>query len=101
MKNLCNTILFLALACFSLPARAQDEKPTLLLSLHYYDANNSVQWLQVQARIKANNQLKPLNGTVIQLYLDTLSPEYLITKLRTDEKGEAQSFLPLSLKEKW
>src|SRR4051812_28666073 len=101
MKSLCNTILFLALASYYLPAKAQDEKPTLLLSLHYYDANNSVQWLQVQGRIKANNQLQPLNGTVIQLYLDTLSPEYLITKLRTDEKGEAQSFLPLSLKEKW
>jgi hypothetical protein len=101
MKNLCNAILLLALACFALASKAQEEKPTLLLSLHYFEANNSVQWLQVQGRIKANNQLQPLNGAVIQLYLDSLSPGFLITKLRTDEKGEGRSVLPPSMKNQW
>src|SRR5438270_2991438 len=101
MKNLFKLSLTAGFLCFCFATKAQNEKPTLLLSLHYYDANNRVQWLQVQGRIKANNQLKPLDGAVIQFYLDSLSPEFLITKLRTDEKGEGRTVIPPSFKEKW
>ncbi|MFL5740707.1 MAG: hypothetical protein ACJ75B_10855 [Flavisolibacter sp.] len=101
MKNLFKLSLTAGFLCFCFATKAQNEKPALLLSLHYYDANNRVQWLQVQGRIKANNQLTPLDGAVIQLYLDSLSPEFLITKLRTDEKGEGRTVIPPSFKEKW
>ena len=80
---------------------AQDEKPELMLNLSHYTENNSIQYLKVQAQLKANNKLQPMNGVDVQLYLDSVSSSNLIAQLKTDERGSAQTTIPPGLKNLW
>jgi hypothetical protein len=81
--------------------QAQEEKPGMLVSCHYFVKNNSVQYLLVQTKIKANKKLQVLPGVVLKLFLDQSIPENLIAKVRTNEKGEAKAVLPIVLKALW
>ncbi|MGZ5192221.1 MAG: hypothetical protein ACXWCZ_14525, partial [Flavisolibacter sp.] len=104
MKKLFNHKTFSLLVCFMLTItlKAQEaEKPELLVNLGYYTSNNSIQYLQVKTMIKADNKLQPVKDVVVQLYLDSISPENLISKVSTNEKGIAKAGVPVSLKNKW
>ena len=91
-------LLFVASSvCFA----QEKEAPELMTHLGYYTTNNSMQYLKVQTQLKADNKLQPLKDVVVQLYLDSLSPENLISKVRTDAKGFAQAAIPVTLKDKW
>jgi hypothetical protein len=77
------------------------EKPELILHVGYYNTNNTVQHLKVQTQLKADNKLQALKDVVVQLYLDSLTPENLISKVRTNEKGVAETNIPISLRKQW
>jgi hypothetical protein len=79
----------------------EKEKPELIVRLSYYTENNSLQYLKVQTQLKADNKLQAVKDVVVQLYLDSLSAESLISKARTNEKGMATSSIPVSLKNQW
>lgn len=102
MKKLLNikTGLLICFLTFTPKLFAQD-KPELMLNLNHYTENNSVQYLKVQAQLKANNKLQPMNGVEVQLYLDSVSNSNFIAKLKTDEKGSAQTIIPIALKNTW
>lgn len=72
-----------------------------MLSLRHFTENNSLQYLKVQAQLKANDKLQPLKDFAVQLYLDTVSASTIIGKLKTDENGMAQSTIPAGLKNLW
>src|SRR5215218_3699625 len=93
-------VLFLSIASGIVIAQ-DEEKPELLVSLHYFNANNNIQHLDVQTRIKANKKINVVKDVVLQLYLDSLIAENLIAKVRTNNKGQASSTIPVSLKDKW
>ena len=80
---------------------AQDEKPELMLSIKHVTENNSLQYLKVQAQLKAQNKLQPLKDLAVQIYLDSVDAPNLIGKIKTDEKGSAQTIVPASLKNLW
>src|SRR5688572_10070479 len=104
MKKLLNYKITGLLVCLMLTIalHAQEaEKPELLVNLGYYSSNNSHQYLQVKTMIKADNKLQPVKDVVVQLYLDSVSAENLISKIRTNEKGIAKAGIPVSLKDKW
>ena len=104
MKKLHKQIVSLFLLCsiLSITLYAQEtEKPELLVNLGYYTANNMMQYVQVKTQMKAKNKLQPVKDVVVQLYLDSLSDENLVAKLKTNDKGTAKAGIPLTLKEKW
>jgi hypothetical protein len=82
-------------------AAVQEEKPELMVNLHYYSVNNSYQYLKTDVKLKADNKLQPVKDVVLQVYLDSATAENLIGKTTTNAKGEAKSPIPWSLKDKW
>jgi hypothetical protein len=80
---------------------AQNDKPELMLNLRHFTENNSVQYLKVQAQLKADNKLKALQDVSVRLYLDSVSKGNLIGTLKTNENGSAQITIPASLKQLW
>lgn len=96
-KPIC---LALALA-FCTVLFAQGEKPELSVNLRYFNQNGSLQYLKVKTMVKEDNKLQPVTGAVLNLYLDEANADNLIGKVKTDEKGEAKSIVPPSLKDKW
>jgi hypothetical protein len=91
------------ICCFIIATKmfAQDEKPELMLNLRHFTENNSLQYLKVQAQLKANNKLQPLKDVIVQLYLDSVGTANLIGKIKTNEKGSAQTAIPAGLKDLW
>ena len=103
MKTLLKKILVGWIGCFIIAMKvlAQDEKPELMLSLKHFTENNSLQYLKVQVQLKADNKLQPLKDVEVQLYLDSADAANLIGKIKTDEKGSAQTLVPVGLKNLW
>lgn len=104
MKKLHNINAICGLICFfiiGIKVFAQDEKPELMLNLSHFTENNSLQYLKVQAQLKADNKLQPLKDVAVQLYLDSVGAANLIGKIKTNEKGSAQTTIPAGLKELW
>jgi len=102
MKTLLKLVAILAFAFIGKTVFAQKETKTdILVSYRYFVRNNSLPYLLVQTRIKADNKLQTLPGVVLKLFLDQSIPENLIAKVRTDEKGMAKAALPISLKTIW
>jgi len=102
MKKLLNikTGLVIFFLILTLKLFAQD-KPELMLNLNHYTENNSIQYLKVQAQLKADNKLQPMKNVDVQLYLDSIGESNFIAEIKTDERGSAQTTIPASLKNVW
>jgi len=98
-----NSILILISLVLIRPhALAQDSLkglPAVLLSYNLED--NKVPYLFVRSVLKKGKKSEPLPKQVVKLFLDSTSPENLIAKIYTDEKGRGRSILSSSLKDKW
>jgi hypothetical protein len=103
MKALLRKIIGGWICCLLVGSRlfAQADKPELMLSLRHFTENNSVQYLKVQAQLKANNKLQALKDVAVRVYLDTADASHFLASLKTDEKGSAQTVVPVSLKDVW
>jgi len=104
MKKLHNIKAICGLICFliiGMKVFAQDEKPELMLNLSHFTENNHLQYLKVQTQLKADNKLQALKDVVVQLYLDSVGAANLIGKIKTNEKGSAQTTIPAGLKDLW
>ena len=80
---------------------AQEDKPSLMVNMKYFVTDNHYQELVVQTFLKVDRKLSPVKDVVLQLYLDSVAPELLIGKVRTNQKGVARAVIPYSLKEAW
>src|SRR5574337_1260566 len=101
LHNIKSAATFICFFILAMKVFAQDDKPELMLNLRHFTENNSLQYLKVQAQLKANDKLQPLKDFAVQLYLDTVNTSNLIGKLKTDENGMAQSTIPAGLKNLW
>src|SRR5215203_1110557 len=102
MKTPHKIFPIIILVCLSFTSvSAQEEKPEMLVSCHYFVKNNSFQYLLVQTKLKANRKMQVLPGVVLKLFLDQSIPENLIAKVWTNENGEARAVLPIALKALW
>jgi hypothetical protein len=72
-----------------------------IVRLHYYNSNNSFQYILVESLLKAGKKFEPQKLKTIQLYLDSNIVDNLIGKVVTDEKGKAIITLPPQLKAIW
>lgn len=103
MKKLLriNTGFVICFFAFSLKLFGQDDKPEVMLNVNHYTENNAVQYVGVRAQLKADNKLQPMKDVDVQLYLDSVSGSNLIARLKTDERGSAQTIIPAGLKNSW
>lgn len=71
-----------------------------IIKLHYYNDNNSMQYLMLESTLKKGKIFSPQQNKLYDLYLDTGTAN-LVAKLRTGENGKAKAFIPASLKSVW
>ena len=72
-----------------------------VVKLHYYNNNNSLQYLLLESNLKKGKLLTPQANKTYQLFLDSSSNENLIATLKTDVTGKAKAFIPPTLKTNW
>ncbi len=77
------------------------EKSTLSLNLSYFVKNNSSQYLIATAQTKIEGRFQPVKDIEVSIFLDSISLENLVGKIKTDEAGKAKAFLPTNLKDLW
>ncbi len=82
---------------------AQDDSipATPVVKLHYFNNNNSLQYLLLESMLKKGKIFTPQKNKTYELYLDSSIAEKLIAKIQTNENGKAKVFIPPPLKIAW
>lgn len=105
MKHNNSLFIFLLISMsFSLQSVRAQEKTSpgkTIVSLRYYNANNSVQYLVLQSQLKKEGQITPISGKKYDIFLDKSDPANLIAKVTTDKNGKANAFIPPTMKSAW
>ena len=110
MKHIPKTrISILLILCFMasvLSISAQDTakaepviKAEPAVKVRYFSNNNNIQYLIVKSVI--GKKLLPLPMKVVNVYLDSVSADNLITKTTTDNNGKSIIFIPITFQDKW
>jgi hypothetical protein len=91
------------LLIFRIDARSQEDSivPEPVVKLHYYNINNSQQYVLLESMMKKGKLLTPQPKKKYELYLDSSVAENRVGSLITDAAGKAKAFLPPSLKTAW
>src|ERR1044071_8676360 len=107
MKNMYRNrciILFLLFAGVLMNNRlvAQEDSlvPKSVVKLHYFNSNNSLQYLLLESMLKRGKTLTPQKNKAYEIYLDS-GVQHLVATVTTDESGKAKAFIPPSLKADW
>ena len=78
------------------------QKPTLSLTLKYFNDNNKTHHLLVQAKSKINGKFQQIEGAAVHFYITGDANKYnLLGKAVTDDKGEAIIVIPAAAKNEW
>ena len=95
-------VLFVFMA-MSHNAIAQNDsvKPVSIVTLRYFNINNSMQYLLLKSQSKLGRVFTPQENKTYEIYLDSSTQNNLIGKVQTDEKGLAKAILPPSLAAQW
>lgn len=108
MKNYLNNLVIipalgLALTSASLYAQeAGHEKPALFVSLRYFNKDNKIPYLIINAKSKIEGKFQPVKNTIVNVYIDSINDEKnIIGKFITDEQGSAKAILPPGMKAVW
>ena len=100
-----NKIIVVALALLMagpVPVFAQDStKSELVMTVSYFMNNNKLVYLAVNTKTKIEKKFQPVQGMVVNLYLDSDSAANLVGKVTTNEKGLAKAIIPPALKNVW
>jgi hypothetical protein len=101
--NKCLLILFALLTIFVFRVKAQEDKveQKKIVNLHYFNSNNSLQYLLLESILKTGKKLEPQKNKAFQIYLDSNKAENLITKALTDDNGKIKAIIPPQLKNVW
>ena len=79
-----------------------DEKPTLSLTLKYFNDDNKTHHLLVQAKSKINGKFQQIDGVPVQFYITSNADQHnLIGNAITNDKGEAVVVIPATVKMEW
>jgi hypothetical protein len=96
-------LLSIVFVAMSNKAAAQDDsvKPTSIVSLRYFNINNSTQYLLLKSVSKLGRVLTPQENKTYDIYLDSSVQNNFIGKVTTDEKGLAKAIIPPALASRW
>jgi hypothetical protein len=102
MKKLLKTSIAIFILLVNHIAFAQtEEKPEPSVNIQYYNLNGALQYLKLNVMVKQDKKLQPVSNAGLQVYLDEAVTENLIGNVKTNEKGNASTTIPPSLKDKW
>lgn len=73
---------------------------TPVVRLHYFNNNNSMQYLLLESLLKKGRVLSPQKNKTYSIFLDS-GEDNLIAEVQTDENGKAKAFIPPQLKTAW
>ena len=73
----------------------------LHLSVGYVNSNGRTQYVKGTAKTKTNGKFGFVRGLAVRFYIKADSPQYLLGKAVTNEKGEAVVYLPPGAKDVW
>jgi hypothetical protein len=76
-------------------------KGDVSLGVNYFIVNNQVPYLLVRAKSKIDGKFQPVVGITIKLFLDKDSTGTLIGNVITNDKGEASTIIPATVKAEW
>jgi len=95
-------VLFVFMA-ISHKAVAQNDsvKPVSIVTLRYFNVNNSMQYLLLKSVSKVGRIFTPQENKTYEIYLDSSGQNNLIGKVQTDEQGLAKAIIPPSLATQW
>jgi hypothetical protein len=95
-------LLFALLITFLSRVAGQDSaEQKEIIKLHYFNNNNSLQYLLLEGILKTGKKSEPQRNKVFKLFLDKDQPENLIAKVLTDTNGKAKAIIPPQLKSAW
>ena len=80
---------------------AQVEKNKLILGLGYYNNNNQLQYLKANTKAKIDGKFTQVAGIELRFYIGSESPDHLLGKAKTDDKGQAALMIPPGAKDEW
>ena len=103
MKKHYYRILLAAFGFLPLLIIAQGvEKNSLSLTLKYFNNNNQMQYLLVQAKSKIDGKFQRISSIPVSFYIASeTAKENLLGKAITNEKGEASILIPPIAKAEW
>jgi len=103
MKNHNHKILLAICSTLPLLMMAQNaEKNSLSLGLKYFNNNNQMQYLVVQAKSKIDGKFQQIPNLSVSFYIASETvKENLLGKAVTNEKGEASILIPHTAKAEW
>lgn len=80
----------------------QDSTPAKKITrLHYYNSNNSLQYIILESMLKKGKVLSPRQHLHYALYLDSSTAPLLLANMETNESGVAKAFIPPAFKTAW
>ena len=95
-------VVIIALAPSLLMAQDAVEKPTLILSLKYFNDNNKTHHLEVQAKSKIDGKFQMIASVPVQFYIGSVADKSsIIGKGLTNPKGIATVIIPATVKTQW
>lgn len=96
-------LIFLFSLLFTKVVNAQEDSVVKekTIKMHYYNSNNSMQYLLFETLLKSGKKTEPQKNITVQIFLDSNNATNLLGKYVTDENGRAKAFLPPSLKTVW
>ncbi len=96
-------LLFFAFIAMNSKVAAQTDsvKPVSIVSLRYFNINNSTQYLLLKSMSKLGRVLTPQENKTYTIYLDSSTQNNLIGKVTTDEEGLAKTIFPITLSAQW
>ncbi len=82
-------------------AQNDSVKPVSVVTLRYFNVNNSMQYLLLKSQSKLGRVFTPQENKTYEIYLDSSTQNNLIGKVQTNEQGLAKAVLPPSLATQW
>lgn len=80
-------------------AQSDSVPATKVIRMHYYNVNNSMQYILLESQLKKEKNFTPQANKTYNLYLDSVSNP--LATVKTDKDGKAKAFIPPSLKTAW
>lgn len=103
LNKLVALLLILAFIATGNKASAQDDsvKPVSVVTLRYFNINNSTQYLLLKSMSKVGRVFTPQANKSYEIYLDSSVQNNFIGKVQTNEEGLAKAILPPALATQW
>jgi hypothetical protein len=94
-------VLFLLLCGFAYEGHSEEDKLSVSISLDYHSFNNQLPYIVVTTRSRIERRWHPAEGVEVEVYINDISEETFLGKVKTDSKGKGTVVIPPNVKDMW